>query len=131
MSIFNADREKIPAFEFDGIYLFKQYFDQDDASEVLKSYYNEDKYRFEVLEYDLDNICEFIYEYSHDLLVEEDLRSHCVVKQKNSNYSDVLKNSILMKRHSGHIILLMKDQLSVEQAIEHGVTPLPEADIHA
>jgi uncharacterized protein YkuJ len=130
MSTFSVDREKITAFELDGTYLFKQYFDQDNVFAALRSYYNKDKYRFEVPEDNLDEVRQIIDDYFYDLRIENDLRSYCVVKQKDSNYSNILKNSVLTKRRSDHIIFLMKDQLSVEQAIEHGATPLSETHIH-
>lgn len=131
MPTFDVDREEIIAFEVDGTYLFKQYFDQDEIFDALKSYYNKDRYRFEVPEDELDEVRQLLDEYFYDLRIEGDLTAYCVVKQKDSNYSDILKNSVLTKHRSDYVVFLIKDQLSVEQAIERDAIPLSKADIHA
>ena len=131
MPTFDVDRQDITAFEVDGAYLFKQYFDQGHVFNALELYHYSNRYRFEIPGNYLDKIKQILDGNFYDLRIEDGLSSYCVVKQKDSNYRDILKNSVLRKRHSEHIIFLMKDRLSVKQTIENGATPLTETDIYA
>jgi len=130
MSTFGVDRKNITTFEVDDIYLFKQYSDQYDVFDTLKTYCNRYDYRVEILDKDVDKVRQILDEFFYHLQVEDDLDAYCVVKQKGSNYSDILKNSVLTKRRNGYIVFLMEDRGLVEQAIEYGTKPLEETDIH-
>lgn len=120
MPTFDADREEITAFKVDGTYLFKQYFDRDDMFDALKTYYKNDKCRFEVPEGKLDDAQQFLDECFFDLRIEDDRHSYCVVMGRGGDYSDVLRNSVLTRRRDNNIVFLMKDLLSVEKAVEQG-----------
>jgi hypothetical protein len=128
MPTFDVDREEITAFEVDGTYLFKQYFDRGDVFDALDSYYNRDKYRFEVEECELDAVQQILDEYFYDLQIADELEKYCVVMKKGIDYSDVLRNTVLTKRRGDHVVFLMKDLLSVEQAEEMGARRLSETD---
>jgi hypothetical protein len=130
MPAFDVDREEITAFEVDGTYLFKQYFDRDDVFDALESYYNSDKYRFEVPEDELNDAQQILDDHFFDLRIEDDLHSYCVVMEHGDDYSDVLRNSVLTRRRGSTIVFLMKDLLSVEQAVEHGARRLSETDVN-
>jgi len=130
MPTFDVEREEITAFEVDGTYLFKQYFDRDDVFDALNSYYNSDKYRFEVEEGELDEVQQILDEYFFDLQIADELEKYCVVMEQGIDYSDVLRNAVLTKRRSGHVVFLMKDLLSVEQAEEMGARRLSETESH-
>lgn len=130
MSTFDVDRKNITTFEVEDIYLFKQYSDQYDVFDTLKTYCNRYDYRVEILDKDVDKVRQILDEFFYHLQVEDDLDAYCVVKQKGSNYSDILKNSVLTKRRNGYIVFLMEDRVLVEQAIEYGTKPLEETDIH-
>lgn len=130
MPTFDADREEITAFKVDGTYLFKQYFDRDDEFDALKSYYKNDKYRFEVPEDELDDVQQILDEYFFDLRIEDNRHSYCVVMEQGDDYSDVLRNSVLTRRRGSNVVFLMKDLLSVEQAVEQGARRLSETDVN-
>ena len=130
MPTFDVDREEITAFEVDGTYLFKQYFDRDDVFEALKSYYKSDEFRFEVPEDELDGAKQILDEYFFDLRIDDDLHSYCVVMEQGDDYSDVLRNSVLTRRRGSNVVFLMKDLLSVEQAVEQGARRLSETDVN-
>ena len=130
MPTFDADREEITAFKVSDTYLFKQYFDQDEEFDALKLYYNNDKYRFEVPEDELDDAQQILDKYFFDLRIEDDWHSYCVVMEQGDDYSDVLRNSILKRHHNNNIVILVKDLLSVEQAVEQGARRLSEADVN-
>lgn len=128
MPNFDVEREEIPAFKVDGTYLFKQYFDREKLFDTLESYYNYDKYRFEVPEVELSKVQQILDEYFLDLRIEDDLDNYCVVMKQGADYSDILRNSVLTKRRGNNVVFLMKNLLSVEQAIEQGATRLSETD---
>lgn len=117
MPTFDVDREEITAFEVDGTYLFKQYFDRDDVFDALESYYDSDNYWFEVPENELDNAQQILDEYFLDLRIDDDLHNYCVVMEQG-----VLRNLVLTRRRGRNVVFLMKDLLSVEQAVEQGAT---------
>lgn len=123
MPTFDIEREEA-AFEVDGTYLFKQYFDRGNVFDNLESYYNNDKYRFEVLERELPGVQQILDEYFFDLRIEDDLYNYCVVMEHGEDYSDVLRNSVLTRCRGSTIVFLMKDRLSVEQAVEQGARRL-------
>lgn len=131
MPTFDIEREEITAFEVDGTYLFKQYFDRGDVFDTLESYYNNDKYRFEVPERELPEVQQILDEYFFDLRIEDDLYNYCVVMEHGEDCSDVLRNSVLTRRRGSTIVFLMKDRLSVEQAVEQGARRLSETDVNA
>jgi len=128
MPTFDIDREEITAFEVDGNYLFKQYFDRDDVFDALDSYYNQDKYRFEVKECELNEVQQILDEYFYDLQIADELEEYCVVMDQDIDYNDVLRNTVLTKRRGDHVVFLMKYLLSVEQAEEMGAKRLSETD---
>lgn len=128
MPTFDVEREEITAFEVDGTYLFKQYFDRDDLFDALNSYYNIDKYRLEVEEGELDEVQQILDEYFFDVQITDELEKYCVVMEQGIDYSDVLRNAVLTERCSGHVVFLMKDLLSVGQAEEMGARRRSETE---
>lgn len=130
MPTFDIDQTEITAFEIDDTILFKHYFDQQDAFYELKDYYNNDKYRFEIPEEGLELIQQILDKYHCTLQLVDDHEPYCVVVQKGDDYTDILKTAVLTKERSGHLIFLLKDELSVEQALEHGAARLSNAQIN-
>lgn len=128
MPTFDVDREEINAFEVDGTYLIKQYFDRSDVFDALASYYNSDKYRFEVKVDELDEVRQKLEKNFYDLKIVEDLDKYYVIMEQGVDYSDVQRNAVLTKRRGDHVVFLMKDMLSVEQAEEMGARRLSETD---
>lgn len=130
MPTFDVDREEITVFEVNGTYLFKQYFDRDDLFDTLKSYYKSDKCRFEVPGDKIDDAQQILDEYFFDLRIEDGLHSYFVVMEQGDDYSDVRRNSVLTRRRDSNVVFLMKDLLSVEQAVEQGARRLSETDVN-
>jgi hypothetical protein len=130
MPSFDVDQTRINAFPINDTYLFKQYFEQDAAFSAVRQYYNATDYRFEVPADDLADVQNVLADYFYDLTVVDDVEQFCVVKQKYTDHPDVLfKTSVLQRQQRDHTVFLMKDQLSVEQAVNHGVTRLADTDL--
>ena len=130
MPSFDVDREEILVFALDDTYLFKQYFEQDELFADLREYYNDEKYRFEVPVDAFETAAERLEEHFYKPIVVEEVEPFCVVKRKYTDHPDVLFKTAVAKQSSGdHTVFLLKDRLSVEQAVEQGATRLTDADL--
>ncbi len=66
----------------------------------------------------------------YDLNRVEDIEGDCVVQRKYTDHPDLLFRNAVMQRSKGEYNgFLLKDQLAVEQAVNHGATPLEDADL--
>jgi hypothetical protein len=130
MPSLDVDRTQINAFAIDNTYLFKHFFDRDDIFSQLRQYYNESNYRFEVPADEFTRVQELLDEHFFDLTVVDDPARFCVVKRKYTDHPDVLfKASVLQRTRQDYNVFLMKDQLSVEQAVNNGATRISETEI--
>lgn len=125
MPTFDVEQEEITAFEFGQTYLFKQYFDKDDLFQQLREYYTSDKYRFEVPEGELPEVKQILDSFFYELKIAAEPLDYCVVQDKEVDSSDIMRNSVANQRRGDYEIHLMKDEISVRQAIEKGAS-LPE-----
>jgi len=130
MPSFDIDTEEITAFELGDRYLFTTYFDKEPLFNQLQQYYHSDKYRFEIPESDLKQVRQILDEFFYDLVIETSWEDYLVATDKKADSSTILKNSVMKTRRGRHEIHLMKDKLSVEQALEHGATPLEKSGIN-
>jgi len=122
MPTFDVDREEITAFEFDGRYIFKQYFDNDDLFQELEQYYNADKYRFEIPDDKLPEVRQVLDNHFYDLKIADNIFPYCVVQEKEADSSTIVRNAVLSQQQENQDIFLMKDKLSVKQAVEQGAS---------
>jgi len=128
MPQFDVDTERINVFPVDDQYLFTHYFDRTDVFEELSEYYNEEQYRFEIPADEFDHVREFLGEEYYDPAVVDELERFCVVKEKYTEHADILKNSVVNWERRGHLFFLMKAELSIKEALEHGATRLKDTD---
>ena len=130
MPSFEIDRQELTVFTLDDAYVFKQFFEQDDLFADLQKYYNDDTYRFEVTEEAFEAVADRLEEHFYEPVVVDDIEPFCVVKRKYTDHPDVLFKTAVAKQSIGnHTVFLLKDQLSVEQAVEQGATRLEETDV--
>ena len=133
MPTFDVDSTRINAFEVEdaGVYIFNQYFDEDEIFDKLREWYDGEKYRFEVPAEEVDRIEAFLEEYFYDLQRIEPtaIEPFCVVKEKYTDHAGILRNSVYHTSRSGSTVFVMQDELSAEQAIEQGATRLTDSDI--
>ena len=128
MPTFDIEPEEITVFPVEDEYWFSHYFDREDLFERLREYYNEDAYRFEIPVEEFGTVREELAGEYIDLVIAEDLESYCVVIEQYTEYRDILRDSVAHRKRQGHRFFLMKDELSVREAVEHGATPLSETD---
>lgn len=131
MPSFDIDKEEITAFDLGNGYLFTAYFDEDLLFNQLKEYYNSDKYRFEIPDGDLEQVRQILNEFYYELKIEHSLEDYCVTIDEDVDSSSILRNSVKRKHRECHEIYLMKDKLSVEQALEHGAVHIEKSEVSA
>ena len=133
MPSFDVDTTEIVAFEVEeaDLYIFSQYFDNDEVFAELNEYYDNDHYRFEVPAADLDQVEGVLEEYFYELrrVGPDEIEPYCVVKRKYTDHADILRNSVYHTSRSDWNVFVMEDRLSAEQALERGAAPLAELDI--
>jgi hypothetical protein len=125
MPTFDVDTTEISVFKVED-----RYFDSEAIFDALHDYYYADNYHFEIPEDDLAAVRQALEDYFYELRIEEDLRRFCVVIQKDSDYSDITRSAVRTKDQSNYLVVLLKDELSVEQAIEQGATRLEKSDLN-
>jgi hypothetical protein len=129
MPTFNVEKEEITAFNLGDTYIFKTYFDKDPVYNQLQKYYNENKYRLELPDIDLDTVEQLLDEYYYELEVTDNFGDYCVVAEKGTDSSDILRNSVMRKQRAQHEIFVMKDELSVKQTVEQGAERMEKSGI--
>jgi hypothetical protein len=129
MPTFDVDPDRITVFQVDGEYLFSHYFTRKDIFEQLSEYYNEAAYRFEIPAEEFTSVREQLADEYIELVVVEELEPHCVIKDKYTEHADILRDSVLNWERDGQLFFLMKNELSVKEAIEQGATPIEETDL--
>ena len=112
------------------LYIFSQYFDQEEIFAELREYYNSEQYRFEIPADKIDRIESFLDEYFYALnrVAPDAVEPFCVVKEKYTDHADILRNSVYHTSQGSNTVFVMQDRLSAEHAIEQGATPLADAD---
>ena len=61
-------------------------------------------------------------------MVVENLEPYCVVKEKYTKHADILRNSVANWERDGQLFFLMKDELSVREAVEKGARRIEETE---
>jgi hypothetical protein len=130
MPTFNVDTTKILMFKVEDGYFFRYYFDNEAMFDALRDYYGADNCHFEIPADGLNAVQQRLKDCFYELRVVEDLRTYCVAIQKNSDYSDIIRSAVRTKEQSDYLMVLLKDELSVEQAIEQGATRLEKSDLN-
>lgn len=129
MATFDVDPERILVFNLGDEYIFKHYFQRRDLFEALQEYYNGDTYRFEVPADELAAIREELAEEYYELELIENLEPYCVVKDQYTDHAAILRESVANWTRDGYHFFLMKNELAVKTALEHGATRISETDL--
>jgi hypothetical protein len=133
MPTFDVDSTRINAFEVEDadLYIFSQYFSEDEIFDELREWYDGEKYRFEVPAEEIDRVEAFLEEHFYDLqrIESNAIEPFCVVKEKYTDHAGILRNSVYHTSQAGSTVFVMQDELSAEQALEQGSTRLTDSDV--
>lgn len=118
---FDINVKKINIFKIGKLYCFKHYFNDREVFKELSQYYNEKKYRFECSTAgERNKIIKYLWKAGFDAYLVEDPSEYIVKIDRAKRYAPILKNSIEQTEIGSDRIFLMKDRVSVHQAIEQG-----------
>jgi hypothetical protein len=111
---------KINIFKLGKIYCFKHFFDKE-IFEELSGCYNQKKYRFELGNTEeRDKVIWYLKHKGFKPVLVEDLSYYIVKLDKYRKYADILKKAIGWGVKGEKRIFIMKDLVSVEEAIGKG-----------
>jgi hypothetical protein len=130
MPSFNVDMKEITAFDFKDTYLFTAYFDEKQLFNQLENYYYRYKYHFKVPEGYLEEVRQTLDSYFYELVIEDSPGEYCVVADEETDSNAILSNSVMSKQRRNHDIYLMKDKLSLEQAVEQGAIRVEKSEVN-
>jgi hypothetical protein len=122
-------RDPLYVFEIDGEYLFNHYFHQSDMFSELRTYYNDDEYRFEIPEDDFPRVLELLEENHYKPIRVDDIEEFAVVKEQYTEHKDILRNSVIHWGRDRYNFFVMESPKSVEEAVEQGASRLEETDL--
>jgi len=122
--------ERVNAFDVDGAYCFKHYFEGEAVFARLRQHYEPDQYRFVVPAPEFDGVRRFLDERGYDVAPVADLAPYVVaVRKYTAHPENIFKDSIEQWDRPEHTLFLLKDVSAVERATAAGATPLAESEL--
>jgi len=117
----NVERRKINIFKIGGIWCFKHFFNDREVFNKLSGYYNREKYRFELKNIEKrKEVINYLKDKGFEIALIENSSDYTIKISKYNEYREILKNSIEAYESGRDKIFIMKDLVSVEEAIEKG-----------
>jgi hypothetical protein len=114
-------RKLIIFFKLYTLWVFKQFFDNQELFNALLDYYNKDLYRFDFKSIGArNNALKLLEKNGFDYDLVEDLKGYVVQLPKYAKYAPILKNSVAFKETANERLFLMKDWAAVEGAVGLG-----------
>jgi len=114
-------KKKLNIFKIGKIWCFKYFFDDKEIFNDLLEYFNREKYRFELGSVGARNkIMKYLEKKGFEPVLIEDLSAYTVKIDRFKKYGAILKNSIDYDEKGKDRIFIMKDLVSVEDAIVNG-----------
>ena len=114
-------RPSINIFKLNKAYYFKHFFDDPELFRELEPYYEKQRYRFKMATAEERNkIMKLLDRKGLDPTIIEDPAPYTVEINKYQKYGELLKNSVESYPLRDKAVLVMKDMVSVEQALSMG-----------
>ena len=129
MPTFDIETEEITAFEIGDRYIFRTYFDENQLSKQLDTYYNENKYGFEIPDSGLREVRQVLEKYYYALEVVDSVEDYCVVVDRKSKSASTVRNSIMREHRGQHETLVIKDELSKEKSSEKDAVNFQKSEV--
>ena len=117
------NRPRLNIFKLNKAYYFKHFFDDPELFREIEPYYEKANYRFKMATAgERNKVMKFLERKGFDPNIIEDAAPFTVEIGKYQNYGELLKNSVESYPLRDKIVLVMKDMMWVEQALEMGAT---------
>ena len=114
-------RVRINIFKIGGAYYFKHFFDDTALFEMLQPYYEKARYRFRMnTAAERNKVMKLLDNKGYDPTVIEDATPYTVEVNRYEKYGELLRNAVDNHPSGDRMILVMKDEASVEQALIGG-----------
>lgn len=125
-----ASTDKINVFEIGDYYLFKHYFDSDEVFELVKVWYNGDKYRYEIPRNKFEKAKNNLAEEGFALLPVHDMTEYIIcIRQYTEHPDGIFKESVIHNRKNNYNCFIMKNQKAVEKMENFGGVRFSELNI--
>lgn len=130
MSAFTpANRTRLNVFPSGDAYLFREYFDEDALFATLAPYYDDERYRFSVPRGRFEMVAERLKAHGYAPVVVDDPEPFVVAHRRFAEHPSILFESAVDRTRTDQFTLfLLKDQESVQEAIEAGAVAIEELD---
>jgi hypothetical protein len=123
-------RPRVNAFNVEGAYLFRHYFDGDAVFARLRRYYEPDQYRFAVPASEFDGVRRFLDGHGYRLEPVSALDPYVVLVRKYTAHPEnIFKQSVLQRSHGDYTLFLLTDRTAVDRAVEEGAVRLADSPI--
>ena len=114
-------KKKLNIFKIGSLWCFKHFFNDKEIFKELSEHYNREKYRFELKTIgERNKVMKYLEEKGFKPVLIEDPSNYTVKIDRFKKYAAILKNSIDYDEKGRDRIFIMKDLVSVEEAIEKG-----------
>jgi hypothetical protein len=114
-------RVRINIFKIGGAYYFKHFFNDPGLFEELQPYYEKARYGFRMnTAAERNKVMKLLDNNGYDPTVIEDATPYMVEVNRYEKYGDLLRNTVDNYPKGDRMILIMKDEASVEQALMNG-----------
>jgi hypothetical protein len=114
-------KKKLNIFKIGSLWRFKYFFDDKEIFKDLLDYYNQEKYQFELGTVgERNKIIKYLEKKGFKTVLVEDASDYTVKVDRFKKYAAILKNSIDYDEKGQDRIFIMKDLVSVEEAIAKG-----------
>jgi len=120
---FGAKRrgKKVTVFRLGMIWVFKCFIGDEDLFRDLADYYKRDRYRFEFETMtERDDAASLLEQKGFSVDLVEDLNGYVVSMNKFDKYASILRNSVEFAETQDARVFLMKNKVSVEEALDFG-----------
>lgn len=117
----SEQKEEINIFKIGDLWCFKHFFGDREIFTDLMEHYHREKYRFELMNVEERNkVMKYLEEKGYKPILIEDIAEYTVKIDRFKKYAPILRNSIDSKEKGNERVFVMKDLVSVREAIATG-----------
>lgn len=125
-----AGLKQVNVFHIGDAYLFKYYFDVEDAYQRVKQYYNIQQSRFEVAASDFEELRSALIDHGYNLDVVDETAPFVVVVRKYTAHPEEIRDRSVAKRSvDEYNCFLMPHETAIEDMVDDGAARLVDTTL--